>query len=463
MYQPLSGSSVVSTSSSGAVRSILMPPTVAALLVARLVGDRGGGGQVVALAVDRRVAGAAPSRPERASEAVQCDGDVAAYQPAAFGLVVAAPLSDGAVVSTSMSATVSLAGVAGIVGRGARDGLALALAEHLRGRDRRRCRRARRSARKETVTSPSYQPAALAARSAEPLTLGAVLSRFTIAGSVAVLPALSVAVPVTSWASPSSATTWSGVHDAMPETASAQVNLTVTSLLFQPLAFGAGASVCEIVGVLPSIFTSTVLCASSLPALSTLQYSSVCDAVARDGTDVPRLRRAAVELGVGRRDAGEAVVRVERDRLVGGRPAVGRGGARVRGRGVDADRREAADFVLPALSATVLVTLWFAPSVANTAVRRSRRARPERASAAVHSTVTGRCTSRRRSGLLAAAALSVGAVLSMLMPDSVLLPSLPATSFAVPVADWSAPSASTFGADVDERRRTARRSPRRRR
>ena len=137
------------------------------------------------------------------------------------------------------------------------------------------------------MTSSLYQPAPLAARSAEPLMVGAVLSRLTIAGSVAVLPALSVAVPVTTWPAPSSATTLSAVHEAMPDSASSHSNVTVTSELFQPCAFAAGVSVCEIVGEVPSILTSTVLCVSSLPALSTLQYSSVCVPLPAMATSVP--------------------------------------------------------------------------------------------------------------------------------------------------------------------------------
>ena len=65
------------------------------------------------------------------------------------------------------------------------------------------------------------------------------------------------------------------------------MNFTVTSELFQPVAFAAGDSVCEIVGEVPSILTSTVLCVSSLPALSTLQYSSVCVPLPAMATSVP--------------------------------------------------------------------------------------------------------------------------------------------------------------------------------
>ncbi len=133
-----------------------------------------------------------------------------------------------------------------------------------------------------TVTSALYQPRPLAARfafgarSAAAVIAGSVLSMLTSALSVAVLPALSVAVPVTVWSSPSVEITLSAVHEAMPEVASAQTNFTVTFVRFQPLAFASGDCVWLIVGDVPSILTVTVLCASALPALSTLQYSSEC-------------------------------------------------------------------------------------------------------------------------------------------------------------------------------------------
>src|SRR5919199_1012480 len=52
---------------------------------------------------------------------------------------------------------------------------------------------------KPTVTSALYQPLALAARSAAALMVGAVLSMLTRTGSLAVLPALSTALPLASW------------------------------------------------------------------------------------------------------------------------------------------------------------------------------------------------------------------------------------------------------------------------
>ena len=75
--------------------------------------------------------------------------------------------------------------------------------------------------------------------------VGLVLSMLTVAGSVAVLPALSIAVPVTGWSPPSVVTVCGAVQLAMPDSAwSAQVKVTVTSALFQPLPFAAGSSVC---------------------------------------------------------------------------------------------------------------------------------------------------------------------------------------------------------------------------
>ena len=50
---------------------------------------------------------------------------------------------------------------------------------------------------KVTSTGALYQPLALAGRSAAAMIVGAVSSRLTDAGSVALLPALSTAVPVT--------------------------------------------------------------------------------------------------------------------------------------------------------------------------------------------------------------------------------------------------------------------------
>jgi len=52
---------------------------------------------------------------------------------------------------------------------------------------------------KVTVTSWLYQPFASGDRSGAPVIVGGVVSMLTVAGSVAVLPALSVPMPVTAW------------------------------------------------------------------------------------------------------------------------------------------------------------------------------------------------------------------------------------------------------------------------
>ena len=108
MYQPLSGSSVVSTVVVGAVRSILMPPTVVVVSLPALSATVADAERSSPSPVIVASPGAAPSRPERASEAVQCTVTSPLYQPSAFGSEVAAPLSDGAVLSMLMPATVSL-------------------------------------------------------------------------------------------------------------------------------------------------------------------------------------------------------------------------------------------------------------------------------------------------------------------------------------------------------------------
>jgi hypothetical protein len=67
------------------------------------------------------------------------------------------------------------------------------------------------------------------------------------------LPALSVHVPVADWFEPSVETVWLVVPLAAPESASEQLQLTVTSVLFQPLPFAAGVRLVKaIVGAVAS-------------------------------------------------------------------------------------------------------------------------------------------------------------------------------------------------------------------
>ena len=65
---------------------------------------------------------------------------------------------------------------------------------------------------------------------------------------------------------------------------------------------------------------------------------------------------------------------------------------------------------------------------------------PDRPSSAVQSTVTSPLYQPAALGAVVAAPSSVGAVLSMLMPSTVADAVLPATSVAVPVTFWPAPS-----------------------
>jgi hypothetical protein len=102
---------------------------------------------------------------------------------------------------------------------------------------------------KLTVTAELFQPAAFGATDRDALMLGAVLSMLmpdTVA--LALLPALSVAVPVTDWFAPSIDSVVGALQLATPESASVHVKLTVTSVLFQPAALPAGSASPMIVG-----------------------------------------------------------------------------------------------------------------------------------------------------------------------------------------------------------------------
>src|SRR4051812_11118254 len=77
------------------------------------------------------------------------------------------------------------------------------------------------------ATSPVYQPAPLAGAAGAPDSVGAVLSMLIVSTvALAVLPALSVAVPVTCWLAPSVVTVVEPGQDWMPAPPSEQVKLT---------------------------------------------------------------------------------------------------------------------------------------------------------------------------------------------------------------------------------------------
>src|SRR6266704_1864870 len=94
-----------------------------------------------------------------------------------------------------------------------------------------------------TVTSPVCQPLAKV-----PVSTGAVLSTLMpVTPSEAELPAASVAVPLADWFAPSPRSVAAG-QVAVPDSASAHVNVTVTSSLYQPAAFMVPLAVAEMAG-----------------------------------------------------------------------------------------------------------------------------------------------------------------------------------------------------------------------
>src|SRR5258706_1937197 len=97
--------------------------------------------------------------------------------------------------------------------------------------------------------------------------VGLVASSLMCTVAEAVLPALSAAVAVRSCPRVSVVTCTGAGQDAMPEPVSSQVYATVTSVLFQPPAFGIGDRCVTIVGGVVSRLRCTVV-DWMLPALS---------------------------------------------------------------------------------------------------------------------------------------------------------------------------------------------------
>src|SRR5437764_244763 len=84
----------------------------------------------------------------------------------------------------------------------------------------------------------------------------------------AVLPALSLAVPVTDCAAPSLLSVVGPAQLATPDSASLHMNESVTSVLFQPAALGAGDAAPVIVGGVLSMLMPLTVAEAALPALS---------------------------------------------------------------------------------------------------------------------------------------------------------------------------------------------------
>ena len=99
--------------------------------------------------------------------------------------------------------------------------------------------------------------------------VGGVLSILTVMLTVAELPALSLTVPVTTVV-PSAVTVTGGSQVSTPESASEVLNETVTLVLFQPFALGAGDAVAVIVGGVLSMLTVTLADAVWPPVSTTV-------------------------------------------------------------------------------------------------------------------------------------------------------------------------------------------------
>src|SRR3990170_2465699 len=84
--------------------------------------------------------------------------------------------------------------------------------------------------------------------------LGGVLSILSVTEALAVLPALSIAVPAITCPAPSVVTVTGAGHDAMPDPGigSLHVKETVTSVLFQPFALGTGSTAYVMTGATAS-------------------------------------------------------------------------------------------------------------------------------------------------------------------------------------------------------------------
>src|SRR5712691_11549866 len=116
------------------------------------------------------------------------------------------------------------------------------------------------------LTGVLFQPLPLGAGEPAPVIAGGALSMLSVTLAEAILPALSTAVPVTTCPAPSVATVTGPVQLAMPEVASAQVNVTMTLVLFQPFAFGGGLAWAVIVGASSSVPTiSTMIAPPGFP------------------------------------------------------------------------------------------------------------------------------------------------------------------------------------------------------
>src|ERR1051325_8708136 len=109
------------------------------------------------------------------------------------------------------------------------------------------------------------------------VTCGVCVSMLKVTVMGLTLPALSVAWRVTLCAAPSAATETSPGQVRMPLSASLQVKLTVTAVLFQPAAFGAGLTVAVMVGGVRSTMSAGGGLIDADPPAFVPEMVSVCE------------------------------------------------------------------------------------------------------------------------------------------------------------------------------------------
>jgi len=109
---------------------------------------------------------------------------------------------------------------------------------------------------KVTVTFELFQPLAFGTGKALAVIVGGVRSILIVSAALAVFPALSVQVAVTGVV-PSVESVMGEGFPVAPESASVQVNVTVTGDLFQPAALGSGEGEAVMTGGVLSIFRIT--------------------------------------------------------------------------------------------------------------------------------------------------------------------------------------------------------------
>jgi hypothetical protein len=189
-------------------------------------------------------AGAEPARPERASAAVQWIVTLPLYQPAPFGLVVGAPERVGATLSILIGETVAEALRSALLTAVPVTDWLAALEETVVGPEQDLIPDIGSEQVKETVTSLLFQPLPFAAGLRAPVIVGADLSSFTVTEPFPTLPSRSVAVDVL--VTPAVFEVCESVPgvgpDATPEPASVADQVIETLELFQPAAFGEGAT-----------------------------------------------------------------------------------------------------------------------------------------------------------------------------------------------------------------------------